>query len=114
MDRLKGRVTDLVVLPNGAGISGEYLTTIIDDNPEAGREFQFRQAKELSIRLFVVPNNRYDGLSEALPRAHDHLQCKTSLKVPVSIELVDGFPGERGKLRYVISYSTQSMYPVQE
>ena len=55
MDKVRGRTTDIVKLPGGRCISGDYLTTLFDDYPDAVRRFQVYQKADYSIEILVVP-----------------------------------------------------------
>ena len=57
MDSVKGRTTDNLPLPDGSVLSGEYLTTIFDDFPDAVHAFSVHQKKDFSIVVSYVPNN---------------------------------------------------------
>jgi phenylacetate-CoA ligase len=101
MDSVKGRVTDLIRLPDGTAVSGDYLTTLFDDFPEAVRAFQVVQDRDYSISIYVVPNQNCSDICDIVKR---RLGEKTQGQVTVSINIVDELESDRGKLRYVISY----------
>ncbi len=102
MDKVRGRITDVVRLPNGTIISGEFLTTIFDDHPEAVAAFQIHQKVDLSITLKCVPGIDPNA-KEIIGKAHRNLQIKVGDAVPVTLELVDQIPHDRGKTRFIIS-----------
>lgn len=103
MDKVSGRVSDSVRLPQGASISGDYLTTIFDDYPEVIKAFQVRQASDYSIRVLYVPDSNTGSLQGVLERVNGALMKRTLSQVPISFEPVSAIPHDRGKLRFVIS-----------
>jgi len=103
MDKIKGRQSDLIRLADGTCLSGEYLTTIFDDYPDAVKGFQVRQMRDRSIRILYVPNSRCHELSEILAKVHDALLKRTQGQSGIRFEAVESIPSDRGKLRYVIS-----------
>lgn len=103
MNSVQGRATDLVRLPGGTCISGDYLTTLFDDYPGAVAAFQVHQQADYSIRVVFVPNSGGDELAGALEKVRGELLRKTMSQVPVSFESVREIPHDRGKLRFVVS-----------
>lgn len=105
MDKVRGRRTDLIKLPNGTCLA-EGVTTIFDNFPDAVKAFQVRQAGDYSIKLLYVPNPDADKLSEVLEKVYNKLLESTESQVPITLEAVGAIPHDRGKLRYVISELT--------
>jgi len=103
MDKVKGRVSDSVHLPNGVVVSGEYLTTLFDDEPEAVRRFQVVQRKDYSIDILVVANTAFPRYREVLQEVRDKLARQTGNAVPVKATAVVSLPAQEGKLRFVRS-----------
>ena len=103
MDKVQGRISDRVLLPDGGVISGELLTTIFDDTPDAVRQFQVHQAADYSITIRVIPNPDYAGLAVRLEAVRCKLADLTGPVVTVRLESVREIPQERGKLRFVRS-----------
>lgn len=103
MSRVKGRVTDLLCLPDGSRIAGDYLTTIFDDSPDLARAFQVYQHADLSVTLRVVPHEGVGAGTARLQAVVGKLRQKCGDQVPVSLSLVASIPHDRGKLRYVVS-----------
>jgi phenylacetate-CoA ligase len=103
MDNVKGRVTDLIRLPDGTVLSGDYLTTIFDDFPDAVQAFRVHQKIDYSISLNVVPNKDYSTSTQSIQQVHLALQRKVGGQVPVNLVLVDAIPDKQGKNRFVIS-----------
>jgi len=102
MDKVRGRITDVVRLPNGTVISGEFLTTIFDDHPGAVNAFQVHQRVDFSIILRCVPG-KDPKAKEIIEKAHRNLQIKVGDAVPVTLEMVGHIPHDRGKTRFIIS-----------
>ncbi len=103
MDKIRGRVSDLLRLPSGRCIAGDYLTTLFDDCPDAVRQFQVYQRKDHSIEIRVVPNPAWPRLEETLARVRSNLADKGGQEVPVTVMSVPEIPPRGGKLRYVLS-----------
>ncbi|MFA5238676.1 MAG: hypothetical protein WC476_03065 [Phycisphaerae bacterium] len=103
MDKVKGRQTDLVKLPNGTCLAGDYLTTIFDNFPDAVKGFQVQQKCDYSIKLLYIPNPAANGLSEVLGKVYNELIEKTESQVSITMEPVESISHDRGKLRYVVS-----------
>lgn len=103
MDKVKGRITDMIRLPNGTAISGDYMTTIFDDVPDAVRQFQVYQKADFSIEILVVPNPTFDGLGKVLEDAAAQMTKAVKDTVPVAVREVAEIPQKGGKLRFVRS-----------
>ena len=99
MDQVKGRKSDNFNLPDGSVISGEYLTTLFDDYPDAVKRFQVVQNKDLSIDLNVSTNGQQD---KVLRQVKQGLEEKVKYQVAVVLVVTDEFQSFGGKLRYVI------------
>jgi phenylacetate-CoA ligase len=101
IDKVKGRLSDNITLPNGTVVSGEYLTTIFDDYTNKVKKFQVIQHKDLSIIIKVVLYNSSDE-----NYIHSIIQQKfISLlknKVNFSIKFVEDIKNYKGKLQFVI------------
>lgn len=103
MDNVKGRISEMIRLPSGARLSGEFLTTLFDDFPEAVKQFQVHQESDGSIILNVVPNNSEKMIEPCLKKTETLLRKAVNHEVPVSIRTVDSIPQKNGKLKYIIS-----------
>lgn len=103
MSAVKGRMTDLLMLPDGAGISGDYLTTIFDESPDLAQAFQVYQYADMSMTLSVVPHPSISADNARLAAVVEALKKKTRGQVPIRLALVESIPHDRGKLLYVIS-----------
>ena len=103
MDKVGGRVSDLLSLPSGRRISGEYLTTIFDNYPDAVERFQVHQKSDYSIELKVVCSSSAHQIEQVLDTVRNTVIKDTGEEVNVSIERVGSIDADRGKLRFVIS-----------
>jgi phenylacetate-CoA ligase len=103
MDKIMGRQTDMIKLPNGACLAGDYLTTIFDEYPNAVKGFQVRQKKDYSLHILYIPDTYSQEYKNVVEKVHQQLIAKTSSQVHITFESVENIPHDRGKLRYVIS-----------
>ena len=101
MDKVKGRVSDNITLPNNVILSGEFLTTIFDDYTDYVNQFQIVQKKDLSIVIKVKLYNAID--SDLIIKVVDNeLGKRINNQVPFNLEFVTEISSEKGKLRFVI------------
>lgn len=103
MDSVKGRKSDVIKTPKGIIISGEYLTTIFDEYPDAVREFQVVQEKNYSIRLLYVTNNN-DIIASVLKNIIRNLKDKTNNEIIITTEEVSQINHFKGKTQFIISH----------
>jgi phenylacetate-CoA ligase len=103
MDAVTGRVTDMIRLPDGTLLAGDYMTTIFDEFPEAVCAFQVRQLADHSLRILAVPSPSCVNASEIVDRVCEVVAQKTRHQVRVAPQLVATIPHDRGKLRFVVS-----------
>ncbi len=102
IDKVKGRVTDVLKFPSGKVISGDYLTTLFDDFPNAVEEFQVYQYKNYSINLFCVLGGM-DNAQDICNQKVDNLKKLISDEVHVDLKIVDKIKHDQGKTRFIIS-----------
>lgn len=102
MDNVKGRISDVVKTPGGIIISGEFLTTIFDDYPDAVREFQIVQAKDYAVTLKYIPNNP-QGLDKIIENIIGDIKARTKNKISVTAEKVEKIAHFKGKTQFIIS-----------
>jgi phenylacetate-CoA ligase len=100
---VKGRTTDLVKMPNGGAIGGDYITTLFDHCPDAVSAFQVRQFADYSITVYVVPSADRLAATVAVNGVVEMLRSRTNGSVEVNCKLVSEIESERGKTRYVLS-----------
>jgi phenylacetate-CoA ligase len=106
MDSVKGRVTDMVKLPDETVLGGDYLTTLFDDIPfpSAVSAFQVIQQADYSLVVHVVPNASPEMLAPILAQVKETLRRKVRDQVPVEMKISDEIANDRGKTRFVISH----------
>lgn len=99
LERVEGRTTDFLVLPDGHRISGPSLALIVGGTAEV-RQAQFVQIQPDRILLKVVPGRGYS--SDTDRDLHRKLDPYLRGEAVVSIVCVDGIPTEpSGKYRFV-------------
>jgi len=103
MDKVKGRISDTIRLPNGSIVAGEYLTTIFDDEPEVIHRFQVIQRKDYSIDILVVPNNAYPAYEQVLEQVQAKLSLQLKNAVSIRTTCVGSLPSQQGKLHFIRS-----------
>ncbi len=99
LERVMGRVTDMIHLPGDKLLPGEFFTRIARSFPIA--EYQVVQEEDHSLTFRIVRDEGYGSRDEQRIReiVAEHVQG-----LPVSIEYVDAIDRTRtGKLRPVIS-----------
>jgi phenylacetate-CoA ligase len=104
MEPVKGRITDLIRMPDNSIIAGDYLTTIFDNYPDRINAFQIHQKKDYSINLKVVPEHlNATELNEVLENISTELVKKTKNQVKFDVEIVNEISHDAGKTRFIIS-----------
>lgn len=102
LDKIKGRISDNIVLPDGTVLAGEFLTTIFDDLTDCVKQFQIVQKKDESILVNVVPNPQNMQVEKINATIHLQLQRRIRNQVRLKIAFVDKIESHKGKLRFVI------------
>jgi len=103
MDKVRGRTSDIIRLPSGKSISGDYMTTIFDDFPEAIRQFQVHQLANYSLKIWVVPNSDYSNLDAILEKVRETISKDVEQIVSVEVIKTDKITQSGGKLHFVKS-----------
>lgn len=103
MAPIRGRISDVIRLPDGGIITGEFLTTVFDPFPDAVRAFQILQRKDYSIALSVVLNADNAQASEQVRQVASILRAKVRNQVLVTVNVVHDIPSDLVKTRYVLS-----------
>ena len=103
MDQVKGRISDIIRLPNNKVISGEYMTTIFDHAPDMVKEFQVVQKTDYSIEIRVVPNVEYLNIDSGLLAVKTKLSLESENLVSVRIRKMEELPIEKGKVQFIKS-----------
>lgn len=101
MDQVKGRTTDVIRLPSGRVLSGEYLTTIFDAYPNVVRGFRVTQKKDKNLEVDFIPVN-YNRDKIIFFKVEKILQDKINKEIAVRLNAVDEISHDRGKLRFVV------------
>lgn len=99
-DRIAGRATDGIHLPDGTWVPGIGLYQLFNDFPGAVRQFQVDQRADYSVVLRCVagPSPETERSVRAATRLLERLLHR---KVPVSWEVVPVIPDVGGKVQYV-------------
>jgi phenylacetate-CoA ligase len=101
IDSVKGRVSEIIKLPSGRYLSGEYLTTIFDAHPNIVLSFRVIQKKNKSLVVEFVPVN-YDQDKNLFYDLLKSIEKKVDNEVSVIFKPVENIPHDRGKLRYIV------------
>ena len=102
MDKVRGRVSDKIILPDGTILTGEYLTTIFDDFAADIRQFQIVQHKSSDITVKVSFYSVSDNNLQIISHVENELQGRIKHKVNLNMEVVSFIPEVRGKLQFII------------
>lgn len=102
LQRLQGRLTDFLVMPDGRQISGVALLTWVFADIGELQHVQIIQDAVDEVRLKIVPGRSYDPTVEQ--RLRDRLKNYLQAAVRVSVELCDEVEiSASGKRRFVIN-----------
>jgi phenylacetate-CoA ligase len=104
LDKVKGRISDNISLPNGTVLSGEYLTTLFDDYTDAVKQFQVVQEKTNKV---IVKTVFHDHVSDQesvriLLNVKNELDQRIRQQVPLAVEKVKSITMVKGKLQFII------------
>lgn len=102
IDPVKGREVESFVLPSGKTITGEFLTTIFDEIPEAVRGFRVIQHKNAAITIEYIPSLNVRRDDKRIINVLSSFNEKLGNEVPVEFKQVNHIPHDRGKLRFVV------------
>lgn len=103
MDKVLGRTSDNLVMPDGSQIAGEFMTTIFDDMPDLVKQFRVVQERDYSIRVQVVPNKCHINGLQLIEDKRSVIEKSLGGKVTVAMEIVDQIELRRGKLKFIES-----------
>lgn len=102
LGEVAGRVTDSILTPDGALVSGAALTVYLVADRPGFKQLQVVQERLDSVKVRIVPSNRYEDADLDFLRAQ--LRRFLGESMEVDYEFVSEIPRERsGKYRYVIS-----------
>ncbi len=104
MDKVKGRISDNLILPDKTVLTGEYLTTIFDEYTGRVRQFQIVQNQSQAIEVKVVLNNRDRDQTDAkmLEDIKAVLSQRIKNQVPLTINVADHIDNKKGKLQFIV------------
>ena len=102
IDKVRGRTSDRIVLPDGTVIAGEYLTQLFDDWTDEVARYQIVQTKAGTIEVRVVFRDSAKQMEEVLRMARFELAKRICNQVNLDVKTVADIPAERGKLQYII------------
>jgi phenylacetate-CoA ligase len=111
IDKVKGRISDRVVLPDGTVLAGEYLTTIFDDHTVEVSRFQVvqRSSGAVDVRVVFRGGVGEEQRSRVLDTVRSELGRRIAGRVPLDLTPVPEIRSERGKLQFVIRERDASM-----
>lgn len=101
MDKVRGRQSDNLMLPDGTVLAGEYLTTIFDDYTNDVKQFQIIQKKDKSIHVKIVLKQLENKL-EILYRTETELEKRIKNSVKLDIQFVEEIQFVKGKLQFIV------------
>lgn len=101
LERVVGRVLDVIVTPDGRSVAGEYFPHLLKDYAGISR-FQVYQDRSFAVTVRIVPAQ---GLTAStLEEIRSIIARQLGPAVPLSLALVDDIPLTRGgKYRVTIS-----------
>ena len=102
IDKIRGRISDVIRLPDGGSVSGEYLTTIFDKTPDAVVSFQIKQESNYSLDLLCVLGSDPKA-KDTVETVAEKLRILVKNAFPVRVAIVKEIPHDRGKTRFIIS-----------
>ena len=101
LERVEGRVFDLIVGTNGNRVPGNYFTLYLRKIPGVD-QFQVIQQKDLSMEVLLIVNDKFT--EEGKTKIISGLKEKLGSELQLTIEEVDRIaPTSSGKHRWVIS-----------
>ncbi|MDT0294042.1 phenylacetate--CoA ligase family protein [Mesonia ostreae] len=102
LEKIYGRTTDLVKLPNGGFIAGDYFTTIFDDYPDEVDGFQVHQKTDYSIDINIKSKGELNN--KIIKNIKSIINQKTNNIVSLRVNEVEEINNNSaGKNRFVIS-----------
>lgn len=102
MDKVKGRISENLLLPDKTVLAGEYLTTIFDDFTDDVRQFQIVQHQNLDISVYIVFQSGAKNQKAVISVVEGELQKRIKNQVRLDFTVKSGIPVTRGKLQFII------------
>lgn len=101
LERVEGRVLDVIVTPDGRYVPGEFFFHLLQFSSGIKR-FQVSQDEAYAVTVRIVPDRDFDR--SALDEIHRLVRERLGHEAEVSLELVDDIPRTKGgKLRVTTS-----------
>lgn len=102
IDKVKGRISDNITLPDGTVLTGEYLTTIFDHFTDLIKQFQLIQKKDSSIQINVVLNYSSDNNKQKIEKhIAQELGSRVANKTSLSVSFIKEINSKKGKLQFI-------------
>lgn len=101
IDKVKGRLSDNLVLRDGTLLSGEYLTTIFDDYTDYVKQFQIIQNKkgDIILNVCLFKDGDFDVIKQFISKEFDK---RIEGKAHFEMRLVPEIQPVNGKLKFII------------
>lgn len=100
---VKGRISDMLDLPNGDVLDGAYLTTIFDNHYKNVSCFQIHQTKDYNVVLKVVPTSNTPENIKVIEGIAEELRSLVKNVIEIKLEITDKIEDFAGKRKYIIS-----------
>lgn len=101
MDFVRGRITDMVHLPDGSVVDGSFLTTVCDNYSEHISCYQIHQHDDYSITFKVVTKG--NDADPVVRKVEATLKDLVKNSVKITTEKVDSIKDFAGKRQFIIS-----------
>lgn len=103
MDKVKGRISEKVVMPDGLILSGEYLTCLFDDYTDEVKQFQVIQRADASIDVNILFFDSCKNRQEVIHATFIELQSRIHNERLIRINEVAQIENKKGKLQFIVS-----------
>lgn len=100
---VKGRTTDMIMLPDGSCIDGSFLTTICDNFSNTISCYQLYQDKDYNITFRVIPKNNDSNAIKDITHIVEELKKMIGPTISLKIEITDYIEDLAGKRKFIIS-----------
>ena len=108
---VEGRVQDLISLPQGGFLPGEFFPHLLKDFDISQFQVEQERLDKLTLRLVRGPGFSEEQLDYVLGKVREY----TSGRIQVDVEFPDNIPASpSGKFRYTISHVPPAFAPAQE
>lgn len=103
MDKVKGRISEKIIFPNGLILAGEYLTCLFDDYTNEVKQFQVIQRKDASIDVNIFFFDSCRTRKEIIDATFMELQKRVQNEKLIRVNEVTQIDNKKGKLQFIIS-----------